>query len=49
VTIELNKLAASALVDKDIDEEDRRRVVLAVTPKARLAQRTDNGATPGQR
>jgi DNA-binding MarR family transcriptional regulator len=35
VTIEINKLVASGLVDKDIDEEDRRRVVLAVTPKAR--------------
>lgn len=36
VAIEINKLAASALVDKDMDEEDRRRVMLAVTPKARL-------------
>jgi DNA-binding MarR family transcriptional regulator len=35
-TIEINKLVASGLVDKDIDEEDRRRVVLAVTPKARV-------------
>jgi DNA-binding MarR family transcriptional regulator len=35
VTIEINKLVASGLVDKGIDEEDRRRVVLAVTPKGR--------------
>jgi MarR family transcriptional regulator, organic hydroperoxide resistance regulator len=35
VTIEINKLVAGGLVDKGIDEEDRRRVVLAVTPKGR--------------
>ncbi len=35
ITIEINKLVASGLVEKKIDAEDRRRVVLAITPKAR--------------
>jgi MarR family transcriptional regulator, organic hydroperoxide resistance regulator len=35
VTIEINKLVAGGLVRKDVDEEDRRRVVLNVTPKGR--------------
>lgn len=35
ITIEINKLVAGGLVEKDVDAEDRRRVVLAITPKAR--------------
>jgi DNA-binding MarR family transcriptional regulator len=35
ITIEINKLVASGLVEKEVDGEDRRRVVLAITPKAR--------------
>jgi DNA-binding MarR family transcriptional regulator len=35
VTLEINKLVANGLIDKEVDEEDRRRVVLAVTAKGR--------------
>lgn len=35
ITIEINKLVASGLVKKVTDEKDRRRVVLAITAKAR--------------
>jgi DNA-binding MarR family transcriptional regulator len=35
ITIEVNKLVASSLVKKEIDVEDRRRVVLRITAKAR--------------
>lgn len=35
ITIEINKLVASGLVEKQTDTEDRRRVVLTITPKAR--------------
>ena len=35
VTIEINKLVARGLVSKDIDTEDRRRVILAVSPRGR--------------
>lgn len=35
ITIEINKLVASGLVEKDTDEHDRRRVILTITPKAR--------------
>src|SRR5258708_39862644 len=35
ITIEINKLVAAGLVEKETDAEDRRRVVLAITPKAR--------------
>ena len=35
ITIEINKLVASGLVEKETDAEDRRRVVLTITPKAR--------------
>jgi DNA-binding MarR family transcriptional regulator len=35
ITNEINKLVAAGLVEKAIDSEDRRRVVLGVTPKAR--------------
>jgi DNA-binding MarR family transcriptional regulator len=34
-TIEINKLVAAGLVEKETDSEDRRRVVLGITPKAR--------------
>ncbi|MDI4233950.1 MarR family winged helix-turn-helix transcriptional regulator [Bradyrhizobium sp. 31Argb] len=34
-TIEINKLVARGLVHKDADSEDRRRVILAVSPKGR--------------
>jgi MarR family transcriptional regulator, organic hydroperoxide resistance regulator len=35
VTTEINKLVARGLVRKDVDSEDRRRVVLAVSPTGR--------------
>lgn len=35
ITIEINKLVANGLVEKETDEEDRRRVILTITPKAR--------------
>lgn len=35
ITIEVNKLVATGLVEKEIDSEDRRRVVLRITAKAR--------------
>ncbi|MEH2472922.1 DNA-binding MarR family transcriptional regulator [Nitrobacteraceae bacterium AZCC 2161] len=35
ITIEINKLVLSGLVEKETDTEDRRRVVLTITPKAR--------------
>lgn len=35
ITIEINKLVASGLVEKETDADDRRRVVLTITPKAR--------------
>jgi MarR family transcriptional regulator, organic hydroperoxide resistance regulator len=35
ITIEINKLVAAGLVEKDVDAQDRRRVVLGITPKAR--------------
>jgi MarR family transcriptional regulator, organic hydroperoxide resistance regulator len=35
ITIEINKLVAAGLVEKETDSEDRRRVVLGITPKAR--------------
>jgi len=35
ITIEINKLVASKLVEKEVDAVDRRRVVLTITPKAR--------------
>ncbi len=35
ITIEINKLVAAGLVEKETDPEDRRRVVLGITPKAR--------------
>lgn len=35
ITIEVNKLVATGLVEKEIDSEDRRRVVLRITSKAR--------------
>jgi DNA-binding MarR family transcriptional regulator len=35
VTIEINKLVAAGLVEKETDSVDRRRVVLTITPKAR--------------
>jgi DNA-binding MarR family transcriptional regulator len=35
ITIEINKLVAAKLVEKEVNSEDRRRVVLAITPKAR--------------
>lgn len=35
ITIEINKLVANGLVEKETDPEDRRRVVLTITPKAR--------------
>ncbi|WP_299810375.1 MarR family winged helix-turn-helix transcriptional regulator [Tardiphaga sp.] len=35
ITIEINKLVANGLVEKETDAEDRRRVVLTITPKAR--------------
>jgi DNA-binding MarR family transcriptional regulator len=35
ITIEINKLVANGLVEKETDEDDRRRVVLTITPKAR--------------
>jgi DNA-binding MarR family transcriptional regulator len=35
ITIEINKLVTSGLVEKDTDEHDRRRVILNITPKAR--------------
>jgi MarR family transcriptional regulator, organic hydroperoxide resistance regulator len=35
MTIEVNKLVASGLVEKETDSEDRRRVVLRITSKAR--------------
>ncbi|MCA6108513.1 MarR family winged helix-turn-helix transcriptional regulator [Bradyrhizobium cenepequi] len=35
VTMEINKLVARGLVRKHIDSEDRRRVILAVSPKGR--------------
>lgn len=35
ITIEINKLVASGLVEKETDPVDRRRVVLTITPKAR--------------
>lgn len=34
VTIEVNKLVASELVMKEVNPEDRRRVLLTITPKA---------------
>jgi MarR family transcriptional regulator, organic hydroperoxide resistance regulator len=35
ITIEINKLVAAGLVEKETDPVDRRRVVLTITPKAR--------------
>lgn len=35
ITIEINKLVASGLVEKETDAEDRRRVILTITQKAR--------------
>ena len=35
ITIEINKLVAAGLVEKETDAEDRRRVVLTITAKAR--------------
>lgn len=35
ITIEINKLVAAGLVDKTTDADDRRRVVLVITEKAR--------------
>jgi MarR family transcriptional regulator, organic hydroperoxide resistance regulator len=35
ITIEINKLVAAGLVEKETDSVDRRRVVLTITPKAR--------------
>jgi|SRR4051812_2366521 DNA-binding MarR family transcriptional regulator len=35
ITIEINKLVAGGLVEKETDKEDRRRVVLTITAKAR--------------
>ncbi|MGM4920837.1 MarR family transcriptional regulator [Tardiphaga sp. 813_E8_N1_3] len=35
ITIEINKLVSNGLVEKETDEEDRRRVILTITPKAR--------------
>jgi DNA-binding MarR family transcriptional regulator len=35
ITIEINKLVAAGLVEKETDEVDRRRVVLTITAKAR--------------
>lgn len=35
ITIEINKLVATGLVKKETDSEDRRRVVLRITAKAR--------------
>ncbi|WP_213772238.1 MarR family winged helix-turn-helix transcriptional regulator [Bradyrhizobium sp. dw_78] len=35
ITIEINKLVAAGLVEKATDAEDRRRVVLTITAKAR--------------
>ncbi|WP_244644360.1 MarR family winged helix-turn-helix transcriptional regulator [Azorhizobium oxalatiphilum] len=34
VTIEVNKLVAADLVSKEVNPEDRRRVLLTITPKA---------------
>src|SRR3984893_1475824 len=46
ITIEINKLVAAGLVEKETDPEDRRRVVLGITPKARGVV---NELGPGQR
>jgi DNA-binding MarR family transcriptional regulator len=46
VTIEINKLVAAGLVEKETDTEDRRRVVLGITPKARALL---NALAPVQR
>ncbi|WP_139212525.1 MarR family winged helix-turn-helix transcriptional regulator [Bradyrhizobium sp. NFR13] len=35
ITIEINKLVSNGLVEKETDAEDRRRVILTITPKAR--------------
>jgi MarR family transcriptional regulator, organic hydroperoxide resistance regulator len=35
ITIEINKLVVNGLVEKETDAEDRRRVILTITPKAR--------------
>jgi MarR family transcriptional regulator, organic hydroperoxide resistance regulator len=35
ITIEINKLVAAGLVEKETDTEDRRRVILGITQKAR--------------
>ena len=46
ITIEINKLVLSGLVEKEVDAEDRRRVVLTITPKARALL---NELAPAQR
>lgn len=46
ITIEINKLVAGGLVEKQTDEDDRRRVVLTITPKARALL---NDLAPTQR
>ncbi|WP_423965482.1 MarR family winged helix-turn-helix transcriptional regulator [Bradyrhizobium sp.] len=46
ITIEISKLVAAGLVEKETDPEDRRRVVLTITAKARALL---NALAPVQR